>query len=130
MANEKSGDGVSYRDFSFDDSGWRTVELPHDWGNEGPFDQALSGETGKLPWAGVGWYRKHFVAPRLDGGRRITLQFDGAMENVLVLCNGISASTTITNDAAGSSHSQNPPRYRTTPTANCRGRVRRAIPRK
>ncbi|MEO6992284.1 MAG: beta-galactosidase GalB, partial [Lacunisphaera sp.] len=83
------GDGVSYRDFSFDDRTWRALDLPHDWAIEGPFDQSLSGETGKLPWAGIGWYRKHFTTPRLDGGQRLTLQFDGAMENALVWCNGI-----------------------------------------
>ncbi len=86
---ENFGDGVSYRDFSFDDSTWRALDLPHDWAIEGPFDQSLSGETGKLPWVGVGWYRKHFTAPTLDGGRRLTLQFDGAMENALVWCNGV-----------------------------------------
>ena len=30
-----------------------------------------SGETGKLPWAGVGWYRKRFTLPAADEGRQI-----------------------------------------------------------
>lgn len=45
----------------FDDSFWRTLNLPHDWGIEGEFEIDLPGETGKLPWAGVGWYRKGFA---------------------------------------------------------------------
>ncbi len=52
----------------FDDSVWRQLDVPHDWGIEGPFRQELPGETGKLPWAGIGWYRKHFTAPELKPG--------------------------------------------------------------
>ncbi|MBI2511164.1 MAG: glycoside hydrolase family 2 protein [Opitutae bacterium] len=72
----------------FDDSAWRTLNLPHDWGIEGPFMQELPGSTGKLPWAGTGWYRKKFTLPAEDAGRRVTLEFDGAMAYALVWCNG------------------------------------------
>jgi beta-galactosidase len=72
----------------FDDRAWRTLDLPHDWGIEGPFDQELAGSTGKLPWAGTGWYRKKFALPASDSGRRIYLEFDGAMSYALVWCNG------------------------------------------
>src|SRR6266478_4992350 len=54
----------------FDDSGWRKLNLPHDWGIEGPFQQEYPGETGKLPWWGVGWYRKHFTVPASDEGKQ------------------------------------------------------------
>ena len=49
------GSDVSYTQKSFDDRGWRRLNLPHDWGIEGPFKQEYPGETGKLPWWGVGW---------------------------------------------------------------------------
>ena len=64
---------------SFDDKAWRLVDLPHDFGIEGPFQQALPGETGKLPWFGIVWYRKHFDLPAEDAGRQIYLDVDGAM---------------------------------------------------
>jgi beta-galactosidase len=54
------GANISYAQRDFVDRGWRQVNLPHDWGIEGPFDQALPGETGKLPWAGVGVVSKAF----------------------------------------------------------------------
>lgn len=73
------GADVSFVQPAFDDSSWRTLELPHDWGIEGPFSQELPGETGKLPWQGAGWYRKRFSIPASDRGRRITLEVDGAM---------------------------------------------------
>src|SRR5688572_26919393 len=44
------GADVSFVQPDFDDSAWRKLDLPHDWGVEGAFDQALPGETGKLPW--------------------------------------------------------------------------------
>src|SRR5689334_13620735 len=34
------GDGeISYAQSTFDDSQWRSLNLPHDWGIEGPFKQ-------------------------------------------------------------------------------------------
>ncbi|MEO8617160.1 MAG: glycoside hydrolase family 2 TIM barrel-domain containing protein, partial [Luteolibacter sp.] len=79
---------VSYVEPSFDDSSWRKVNLPHDWGIEGPFDQNLPGETGKLPWHGVGWYRKDFQVSAPDQKKQIYLQIDGAMSYSAVWLNG------------------------------------------
>jgi len=62
-----------------DDSGWEPVRLPHDWAITGPFDPAGDGSTGKLPWKGVGWYRKTFTLDAGYEGRRIYLDFDGVM---------------------------------------------------
>ena len=82
------GEDVSYTHPGFDDSGWRTLNLPHDWGIEGPFKQEYPGDTGKLPWWGVGWYRKHFSSPKADESRRVFLQLDGAMSYSMVWLNG------------------------------------------
>jgi beta-galactosidase len=84
---EPGGD-VHYARPEFDDSRWRRLDLPHDWGIEGPFRQELPGDTGKLPWAGVGWYRKRFRLPSEDEGRRIHLDVDGAMAYSAVWLNG------------------------------------------
>jgi beta-galactosidase len=80
--------GFTHADPAFEVSHWRTVELPHDWGVESPFDPALPGDTGKLPWFGVAWYRKTFPLPASDAGRRIYLELDGAMSYATVWCNG------------------------------------------
>jgi beta-galactosidase len=82
------GAEVSYVRPGFDDSSWRTLDLPHDWGIEGPFRQELSGDTGKLPWAGVGWYRKRFTLPAGGPPRRWALDVDGAMAYSTVWLNG------------------------------------------
>ena len=63
----------------FDDSEWEQVRLPHDWAIAGPFDPAGDGSTGKLPWKGVGWYRKRFTIDKGYSGRRVYFNFDGVM---------------------------------------------------
>jgi len=72
----------------FDDSSWQQVTLPHDWAIAGPFDINAPGATGKLPWEGVGWYRKHFTIPASDQGRRFYLDMDGAMSYANIWLNG------------------------------------------
>lgn len=78
----------SYAQNAFDDSHWRLLNLPHDWGVEGPFKFEYPGETGKLPWWGIAWYRKHFTVPDSDKGRQIYLDVDGAMAYATVWLNG------------------------------------------
>ena len=63
----------------FDDSRWRTLEVPHDYGIEGPFRMDIGNGTGRLPWWGIAWYRKTLTLTAADAGRRIFLTFDGAM---------------------------------------------------
>ncbi|MBE0537304.1 MAG: DUF4982 domain-containing protein [Phycisphaerae bacterium] len=72
----------------FDDSGWQAVRLPHDWAIGGPFNPQESGYAGKLPWRGVGWYRKTFTLPAADAGRRVYFDFDGVMAFPKVYVNG------------------------------------------
>ncbi|MGC4090479.1 MAG: beta-galactosidase GalB [Polyangiaceae bacterium] len=48
----------------------------------------MPGETGKLPWTGVAWYRKRFAVSESDRGRRIELEFDAAMSFSAVFLNG------------------------------------------
>jgi beta-galactosidase len=70
------------------DAAWRRLDLPHDWGIEGPFRSDLPANTGKLPWAGVGWYRKHFRVSPVGKGERFFVDFDGAMSHAKVWLNG------------------------------------------
>ncbi len=96
-------DGASFQS-SFDDSTWKTVEVPHDWAAEGEFDFANDiqltmvvqdgerearfrcGRSGALPYTGVGWYRTHFNIE--DTSKVYDLLFDGAMSHAKVYVNG------------------------------------------
>lgn len=73
---------------SADDGSWRDLDLPHDWGIEGPFMAELPNRTGKLPWHGIGWYRKYFEGPELSAGERLLIEFEGAMSHPKVWLNG------------------------------------------
>ena len=79
---------LSFAQPDFNDSQWRMLNLPHDWGIEGPFKQEYPGETAKLPWWGVAWYRKHLDLSAADVGRKIFLDVDGAMSYASVWVNG------------------------------------------
>lgn len=89
VKQEKLQDGSpAPSDPKFNDSAWRKLDLPHDWGIEGPFRQDLPGGTGKLPWKAIGWYRKMFTLPAADKGKSVFLDFDGAMAYAQVFVNG------------------------------------------
>jgi len=79
----------------FDDSGWRFLNLPHDWAVELPFvrDESLQSHGYKplgrrYPENSIGWYRRAFDIPASDAGRRIVLEFDGAFRNAQIFVNG------------------------------------------
>src|SRR5882672_3521367 len=83
------GDPADAEKPAFDDSKWRTLDVPHDWGIEGAFDQqnATGGAGAFLP-AGIGWYRKHFEVTARDAKRHLFVEFDGVMANSDVWING------------------------------------------
>ncbi len=79
----------------FEDSKWRSLNLPHDWAVELPFvrDDELQSHGFKplgrrYPETSVGWYRRTFEIPKEDAARRIVVQFDGAFRSALVFLNG------------------------------------------
>ena len=79
----------------FDDSKWRSLNLPHDWAVELPFVNDKEQESHgfkplgrRYPETSVGWYRRAFDIPETDKGRRIWVEFDGAFRDVLIFVNG------------------------------------------
>ena len=96
----KTGD-FKFATAGFDDSAWRTLNLPHDWAVELPFvwDDSGRGDNQlrshgykplgrRYPETSVGWYRRAFDIPTGDKGRRIWIEFDGAFRDALVFVNG------------------------------------------
>jgi beta-galactosidase len=90
----KTGD-FEFAKAKFDDSKWRTLNLPHDWAIELPFvrDEEQNSHGFKplgrrYPETSVGWYRRSFDIPESDKGRRIWVEFDGAFRDVLIFVNG------------------------------------------
>jgi beta-galactosidase len=79
----------------FDDAAWRSIDVPHDWAVELPFEnrQELiefgSKPLGRAyPATSIGWYRRVFTLPAADAGRRVALEFDGVFRDCIVALNG------------------------------------------
>ncbi len=91
---ENSGTGGGPASGKFSDSYWRTVNLPHDWAVELPFDPSADGSHGfkalgrNFPSNSVAWYRRTFELPASDSGKRIWLTFDGVFRDATVWVNG------------------------------------------
>src|SRR5579864_3498655 len=90
----KSGEFDFARE-KFDDSKWRSLNLPHDWAVELPFvhdeEQQSHGYKPlgrRYPETSIGWYRRTFDLPKEDERRRIAVEFDGAFRSALVFLNG------------------------------------------
>ncbi|MEX6688108.1 beta-galactosidase GalB [Danxiaibacter flavus] len=79
---------AALENMALNDASWQKLQLPHDWAITGPFRIELDGSTGKLPWKGIGWYRKHFSIPATDTGKQIFIDFDGAMAYAKIWLNG------------------------------------------
>ena len=91
------GGALSAEKPTFDDSKWRSVDLPHDWsienmsGTNSPFSRdALSQVNGGFTTGETGWYRKSFVIPEAQNAKRIVIQFDGVYMNAEIWINGVS----------------------------------------
>jgi beta-galactosidase len=92
---QKTGNFLPAGSASFDDSDWSGVDLPHDWAVELPFtnDPELQSKGfhplgRRYPETSVGWYRRAFELPVEDAGKRLTIEFDGAYREALVVLNG------------------------------------------
>jgi len=74
---------------AFNDKAWKTLDVPHDWSIEGPYDREnpTARGGGYLP-AGIGWYRKTFQLDEADSKKLFSIEFDGVMANSDVWING------------------------------------------
>jgi beta-galactosidase len=109
------GDATGAEFPGFDDGGWRTLDVPHDWSVEdlpsrpadgngegsvwgtsvlptrvGPFDTELSQGGRDTGWfvGGTGWYRKRFSASAVPADGQVEIVFDGVYMNSDVWLNG------------------------------------------
>lgn len=92
---QKTGNFMPAGAIAFDDGDWRSLDLPHDWAVELPFqnDPDLLNKGfyplgRKYPATSVGWYRRVFELPAEDSGKRISIEFDGAYRETMVVLNG------------------------------------------
>lgn len=78
-------DNPAMKDADYDDSRWRSLDLPHDWSIEGQLSPTLASCTGFLP-GGIGWYRKTFTVN--DDKPRHYIYFEGVYNRSEIYLNG------------------------------------------
>lgn len=83
----KAGESWGAAARGYDDKGWQSVNLPHDWVVEQPFDQNALKQQGYRQ-RGIGWYRRTFKLDPSDRGKNLELQFDGVASHCTVYFNG------------------------------------------
>lgn len=84
-------------DPAYNDSGWRQIDVPHDWAVELPFVFSRNFDVqshgykpvgGLYPETSIGWYRKSFPVSGADSGMRFSIRFDGVFRDARFWLNG------------------------------------------
>ena len=76
----KLGESTNAEAINFNDAGWQTISIPHNWGWE-------EAQQGKDYYRGPGWYRRELdVTP--EAGKRYFLRFEAASLVAEVYLNG------------------------------------------
>lgn len=82
------GELKDFRKNKPDFSGWRVLDLPHDWSIEGKrAPQNPSGASNGYFPMGVGWYYQVIDAPEAWRGKKIMVEFEGVYMNAEVRLN-------------------------------------------
>jgi beta-galactosidase len=83
------GDASGAAQPGFEDAGWMTLDVPHDYSIAGDVSETHpSSHSGGWVPTGVAWYRKHLPLPAAAQGRKVFVCFDGVSMNSQVWLNG------------------------------------------
>lgn len=77
------GDPAGAEKHEFDDRDWKSVTLPRAWNEDDAFRKDI-----KELATGIAWYRKHFMIPAGDRGKKIFVEFEGVRQAAEVWING------------------------------------------
>ncbi len=80
-------DHQDFKNKSFNDDNWQTINVPHDWSIKGQLSPTLASCTGYLP-GGIAWYRKSINIPLERQGQNVFLYFEGVYNRSEVFVNG------------------------------------------
>jgi beta-galactosidase len=85
----KLDSATDYSMASANTSGWRTLNVPHDWSIEFAFDSTSpTGNGGGALRGGLAWYIKKFILPVASKNKIVSIDFDGVYMNSEVWING------------------------------------------
>lgn len=96
------GNHPTAKEKDFNDIGWRSIDLPHDWSTDSVLIESLK----KAEIAGknteTGWYRKNFEIPENWAGKKIFIELEGIHVQHEIFVNGVA----VKNSANGKKHSK------------------------
>ncbi len=75
---------------SFNDSGWTNISAPHTYNDTDTFDHwSIRGHHGEQnQWGGRTWYRKTFIVPQSQAGKKVYIEFEAVRQVAEVYLNG------------------------------------------
>jgi len=79
---EEKGHLTGWQSPDFDDSAWRTIQVPAEWETQGvlTLNPAWTGHEPRDSYNGYGWYRRHFTVPADWADAAVMLRF-GAIDD-------------------------------------------------
>lgn len=84
--------GLAIENLDFDDSAWKSINLPHTWNAiDGADGWSGVDEGGEHYYRGLGGYRKKFTISESIDGKRVYIEFEGANTVTEVFINGVFA---------------------------------------
>lgn len=86
---DPTGEYENAEEPGYDDSGWRRLDVPHDWSIERlPVDGPSTSPGMGFFEGGLGWYRKTFTLPPTMKNKRVSVEFDGVYMDSYFYFNG------------------------------------------
>lgn len=82
--------GLAIESLDFDDSAWKSINLPHTWNAiDGADGWSGVDEGGEHYYRGLGGYRKKFTISESTDSKRVYIEFEGANTVTEVFINGV-----------------------------------------
>ena len=81
-------DGKNFYDIGYDDSDWESVSVPHAVNAEDSFDSLIADAGESSLYRGFMLYRKEFVLPESERGKKVILEFEAVRQSVYLYVNG------------------------------------------
>ena len=77
------GDDADASSVNYDDGKWKNISLPHAWNEDDAFKVSIKDLS-----TGIAWYRKHFIIPKEDAGKKVFIEFEGIRHGGEFFVNG------------------------------------------
>lgn len=84
------GDQTKANEKGFNESNWRSIDLPHDWRNDSVLTDLLKKAETESKTTKSGWYIKNFEIPENWVGKKIIIEFEGINTQHEIFVNGVS----------------------------------------